>query len=88
MINFNCGVFTKVTCTFLLQENMDDQNRIILYLENNDYLLHFDLVKVWFQRYRCESGIAIFVWRVNWNYAYSPFNQEKLSFFLRQNIFF
>ena len=27
----------------------------------------------------CESGIAIFVWRVIWNYAYSPFNlYEKI----------
>ena len=28
-------------------------------------------------RYRCESGIAIFEKRVTWNYANSPFQQEK-----------
>ena len=27
-----------------------------------------------FQEYRCESGIALFAWRVSWNYPYSPFN--------------
>ena len=26
-----------------------------------------------FQGYRSESDIAIFAWRVTWNYAYSPF---------------
>jgi len=27
------------------------------------------------QGYRCESGIAIFGWRVTWTYAYRLFNQ-------------
>ena len=31
------------------------------------------LIRQSFQGYRCESGIAIFIWRVIWNYAYSPF---------------
>ena len=29
-----------------------------------------------FQGYCCESGIALFAWRVTWNYAYSPFKLE------------
>ena len=27
-----------------------------------------------FQLYRCKSGNVIFIWRVTWNYAYTPFN--------------
>ena len=27
-----------------------------------------------FQGHRCKSGIAIFAWRLTWNYAYSPFS--------------
>ena len=37
------------------------------------------LIRLRFQWYRCESGIAIFAWRVAWNYANSPF---KSSIFL------
>ena len=25
-----------------------------------------------FKEYRCKSGVALFAWRINWNYAYSP----------------
>ena len=31
-------------------------------------------IKKKFQWYRCESGIAIFAWKVTLNYAYSPLN--------------
>ena len=34
------------------------------------------LIKVGFQGYLSELGIATFPWRVTWNYAYSPFNLE------------
>ena len=33
---------------------------------SNSYLIRQNL-----QGYRCKSGIAIFEWRVTWNYAYS-----------------
>ena len=29
------------------------------------------LIRQSFQGFRCKSGIAIFAWRVTWNYAYS-----------------
>ena len=31
------------------------------------------------QWYRCKSSIAIFAWRVTWNYAYSTFRLRKYS---------
>ena len=31
------------------------------------------------KEYHCKSVIAIFAWRVTWNYAYSPFQAEVLS---------
>ena len=34
-----------------------------------------------FQGYRYKSGIVVFVWRVTWNNAYSPFKSYKNSFF-------
>ena len=37
------------------------------------------LIRQNFLRYRCESGYAIFAWRLTWNYAYSPFNLENIS---------
>ena len=33
-------------------------------------------IRLRFQGYRCESGIAIFAWRVTYNYAYSLFMSE------------
>ena len=37
----------------------------------------------WFSLYNlgkgCESGIAIFEWRVAWNYAYGPFNANSFA---------
>ena len=33
------------------------------------------LDQIKFSGYHCESGMAIFVCSVTWNYAYSPFNQ-------------
>ena len=37
------------------------------------------LTRYRFQGYRCKSGIAIFAWRVTWNYAYSPFNKTRVQ---------
>ena len=34
---------------------------------------YFLLLKLWCQGYRCKSDIAIFVWKITWNYAHSPF---------------
>ena len=35
-----------------------------------------------FQGYLCEWVIAIFAWRVTWNYAYSPFYSFSIYFIL------
>ena len=42
-------------------------------------ILHI-LIRLRFQRYRCKSGIGIFVCRVTWNYTYWPFNARSLIF--------
>ena len=31
------------------------------------------LIRLRIQWYCCKSGMAIFAWRITWNYAYSPF---------------
>ena len=44
--------------------------------EKNDVIFHIlDQIKV--QGYRCKSGIAIFAWRIPWNYAYSFYKRLK-----------
>ena len=35
------------------------------------------LMRLGFQGYRCTPGIAIFVWRVAKNYAYSPLKESN-----------
>ena len=35
------------------------------------------LIRLRFYGYHCKSGIAIFSWRVPWNYACSPFQTSK-----------
>ena len=35
------------------------------------------LIRLMFPGYRCESDIVICAWRVTWNYAYSPFNENN-----------
>ena len=42
-------------------------------LNGNGILNILYLITQSFKGYRCKSGIALFVWRVTWNYAYSPF---------------
>ena len=38
---------------------------------------HIGMIRIdW---YRCESGMDIFAWRVNWNYAYSIFSNNCLD---------
>ena len=54
------------------------KSKIISFLGINIDIL-FYLIRQRFQAYRCESGIAIFAWRVPWNYAYSPFNTTVLG---------
>ena len=49
-----------------------------------EYLAHFLILStngeihrtklLSFQGYRCKWGIALFAWKVTWNYAYSSFN--------------
>ena len=61
-----------------------DQNLTILNL-NCFHIINQITVISW---YRCESDIAIFAWRVTWNYVYSPcfvdsFNQAKKGSVLR-----
>ena len=42
------------------------------------------LIRFRFQGYHWKSNIAIFVWRVTWNYTYSPFFQVILLIQLTQ----
>ena len=51
--------------------------------EKRRYIPHF-FIRL---RYRCKSGIAIFPWRVIWNYAQSPFNynHHKFKFYIFYN---
>ena len=53
------------------------------YKEARTYVLLILLLKWLYKRdvkwCRCESGIAIFVWRITFNYVYSPFRMEETS---------
>ena len=40
-----------------------------------------------FKGYRCESGTAIFAWRITWNYAYSPFKTKTTKVIIKLKIF-
>ena len=59
-----------------------------------EYLAHFLILStngeihrtklLSFQGYRCKWGIALFAWKVTWNYAYSSFNGIcRFSLFFR-----
>ena len=73
---FICSFSAKVTCVFLVYKKQwrNSQKKILFELKKkNDGIFHvFDQV-LKFQEYRCKSKVAIFAWRVTWNYAYSPF---------------
>ena len=55
----------------LLQRNKNKQ-----FEETKTWISISYLIRKSFQGYHCKSGIAIFAWRVTWNYAYSPFYVE------------
>ena len=42
--------------------------------ETKTLIFYSYLFRQSFQVWRCKLGIAIFAWRVTWNYAYSPLN--------------
>ena len=83
----NCVFLTKVTCAISIYRRKIyriDQNLTILNL-NCFHIINQIPVISW---YRCESDIAIFAWRVTWNYVYSPcfvdsFDQAKKGSVLR-----
>ena len=54
-------------------ENKQFKETIMLSLISNSYL-----IRQRFQEYRCESGLAIFAWRITGNYTYNPFNMTYL----------
>ena len=47
----------------------------------------FHMNSQWFKGYRCESGIAIFAWRITWNYAYSPFKTKTTKVIIKLKTF-
>ena len=52
--------------------------KIFLYRSHNRFFfskLYSYLIRQSFKGYHGESGIVIFAWKNNWNYAYSPFNK-------------
>ena len=74
-------VFLSLNVYFYLRFlcESDLRNAHFLFIRSNEETPNddgiFDIfIRLRFQGYRCESGIAIFAWRVIWDYAYSPFN--------------
>ena len=55
----------------LLQRNVIKNNQFSKLKKINTYFIQ--LIRQSFQGYLCESGIAIYAWKVSLNYAYSPF---------------
>ena len=64
--NFQCGFSTKVPCTFLLQENTDEPEKPKFF-----HVTEQKKVRV---RVPLWIGHWHLVWKVNFNYAYSPFS--------------
>jgi len=56
---------------------MSQENVRFMSQENVRFMPHFE-TRERFQMYRCESGIAIFAWRITKSYAYRPFNKNFL----------
>jgi len=54
---------------------MSQENVRFMSQENVRFMPHFE-TRERFQMYRCESGIAIFAWRITKSYAYRPFNKK------------
>ena len=75
----NWGFFTKVTCAFLLQENIMKLREINSSQPGVTTISSAIFISLKLQGYRCKLGTAIFKWRVTLNYAYYPL---KLFIFL------
>ena len=65
-----CGFSAKVTCSFLFHKKQWRNSG-----EN-------ELFRLRFQGYRCKTDIVLFVWKVTWNYVYSPLNKGIIDVFI------
>ena len=61
---------------FLIKNNGESIKIKLFWVKT--YSIFTFVIRLIFQGNRCESNIAIFVWRVIWNYAYSPFKGSVL----------
>ena len=78
-INVNCFFKLYICCYFLIScficNNGETRRNKNFSSQKSDGIFIFDQIKV-SMVVRCKSGIAIFAWRVPWNYAYSPLNNK------------
>ena len=63
-------------CLILISFPAAEMSNSLLVRSHSWKLSFLQLIRQSFQGNRCESGIIIFLWRVTWIYAYSPFNND------------
>ena len=69
-----------MTCTFVAFKKQWRSCQNFFSRQKESTVYFTILINLRFQGYRCKSGIAIFKWRVTWNYAYSSLKSQVLGF--------
>ena len=68
--NLSIAYYKQKVCMSLSQRNRKWKKQLKESIDIYSYLIRQSLFG-----YHNKSGIAIFVWRITWNYAYNPFNK-------------
>ena len=86
LLIFICGFSAKVIGAFLAYKKLCKLNT---FWDQKKTLSSTFLFRLRFQRYYCESGIAIFARTVAWNNALSPFSEYSLhgKYFINLHVF-
>ena len=76
LLNSNISLLLLISKKYASQFRRETANENQNFIGTKTWIYNSYLIKQSSQGYRCESGIAIFAWRVTWNYAYGPFKMN------------